>query len=53
MDELIKIIKRLRLTKSDLLMEAECIEEYGEWMHMALLGYDADELREAAKQMFN
>lgn len=32
-------------------MEAECVEEYGEWMHMSLMGYSADSLREAAERM--
>ena len=32
-------------------MEAECVEEYGEWMHVSLMGDSADSLREAAERM--
>ena len=36
--ELDEIIVRCRITKDDLYMEAECVEEYGEWIHMSLMG---------------
>ena len=49
--ELDEIIARCHITKDDLYMEAECVEEYGEWMHMSLMGYSADSLREAAERM--
>ena len=49
--ELDEIITRCHITKDDLYMEAECVEEYGEWMHMPLMGYSADSLREAAERM--
>ena len=42
---------RCRITKDDLYMEAECVEEYGEWIHMSLMGYSADYLREVAARM--
>lgn len=45
------IANNLGLNAQDLLSEAECVEEYGEWLHMELLGYNADALREAAAQM--
>lgn len=51
--ELDEIIARCRITKDDLYMEAECVEEYGEWIHMSLMGYSADDLREAAARMTN
>ena len=49
--ELDEIIARCHITMDDLYMEAECVEEYGEWMHMSLMGYSADRLREAAERM--
>lgn len=49
--ELDEIIARCRITKDDLYMEAECVEEYGEWIHMSLMGYSTDDLREAAARM--
>ncbi len=51
MEELLRIIKRLGLTRDDVICEAECVEEYGEWQHMALMGYGYDELMEAADKM--
>lgn len=49
--ELDEIIARHNISKHDLYMEADCVEEYGEWMHMSLMGYDPEELREAAERM--
>ena len=49
--ELDEIIARCHITKDVLYMEAECVEEYGEWIHMPLMGYSADDLREAAARM--
>ena len=51
MEELMGVIRKIGMTKDDVIQEAECVEEYGEWMHMSLLGYGADELREAAETM--
>ena len=51
MDELMKLIERLGLTKDDVIGEAECVEEYGEWQYMMLMGYSAEELFEAAERM--
>ena len=51
--ELDRIISRCHISKDDLLMEVACVEEYGEWIHMPLMGYDADELRAAAERMSN
>lgn len=54
MDELgklMKIIKENKMSKDDVLSEAECVEDYGEWIHMSLIGYSADELRKAANMM--
>lgn len=45
MDELMRIAKEHHFTADQLIQEAECVEEYGEWQHMLLLGYSADMLR--------
>ncbi len=47
----IAIAKNLGLNKEDLLVEAECVESCGEWLHMELLGYDASALRIAAGEL--
>lgn len=49
--ELMKMIKKIGLKKGDVLVEAECVEEYGEYQYPALMGYSAEELREVAKSM--
>lgn len=49
--ELDQIIKKLNLSKGDVAMEAEAVEEYGEWIHMDLMGYLSEELYEAAGRM--
>lgn len=51
MEELLRTIKKLRMTKDDVLREAQCVEDCGEWLHMSLMGYFEDELREAAEMM--
>ncbi len=51
MDELMKIVKDRGFTRNDLIQEAECVEECGEWIHMSLLGFSADELRKAAERI--
>lgn len=33
----------------DLIAEAECLEEYGEYLHMSLVGFSPEQLMEAAK----
>lgn len=38
-----------QLTKDELLAEAECLEEYGEYIHMSLIGYSVEELRKFAE----
>ena len=40
-----------RFTAEQLRDEASCVEETGEWLHMSLLGYSADELRELADKV--
>jgi len=37
-----------RFTAEQLRDEASCVEETGEWLHMSLMGYMPDELRELA-----
>ncbi|MBQ6856957.1 MAG: hypothetical protein IJO13_07610 [Lachnospiraceae bacterium] len=37
-----------KYSKVELLEEAECVEKYGEWIHLDLMGYSAEELRKAA-----
>lgn len=49
MKELLSIIKKLGLSKDEILQEAECVEEYQEWIHMDLIGYSAEELRQVAE----
>lgn len=49
MNELLSIIKKLGLSKDEVLQEAECVEEYQEWIHMDLIGYSAIELRQVAE----
>lgn len=49
MNELLSIIKKLGLSKDEILQEAECVEEYQEWIHMDLIGYSAEKLRQVAE----
>lgn len=49
MKELLSIIKKLDLSQDEVLQEAECVEEYQEWIHMDLIGYSAEELRQVAE----
>lgn len=49
MNELLSIIKKLGLSKDEILQEAECVEEYQEWIHMDLIGYSAEELRQVGE----
>lgn len=51
LNELLSIIKRCRMSKDDVIREAELVEEYGEWYHMSLMGYSETELRQAAEAM--
>lgn len=37
-----------RYSKDELIIEAECLDEYGEYLHFDLMGYTAAELRLAA-----
>ncbi|MBO4847073.1 MAG: hypothetical protein J5525_12385 [Lachnospiraceae bacterium] len=39
-----------QFSQLDLLKEAECLEETGEWLYMSLMGYSEESLREFAKQ---
>lgn len=49
--EAYRIATKLNLTKDNLLMEAELIENEGEWLHMSLMGYDVSILRKVAEMM--
>ena len=49
--ELFQLITKLRMSKDDVIREAELVEEYGEWYHMSLMGYAEDELRAVADVM--
>lgn len=42
---------KLHLSKEDLLMEAELVENEGEWLHISLLGYDSSVLQKVAEMM--
>jgi len=46
---LVNKIKACCLDLDDLLVEAESIDSYGESIHMFLLGYTGDEIREAVR----
>lgn len=46
---LVNKIKACCLDLDDLLVEAESIDSYGEYIHMFLLGYASDEIREAVR----
>ncbi len=39
------------LSADDLIIVAEALEEYGEYLHACLIGYGADELRKCAAEM--
>ena len=47
--EILEIAKRLKLTKDDLIMESECVSEYGEYYHMSLMGFSSSQLWDAAQ----
>lgn len=47
--EVVRIARRCRLTKDDLIQEAELVEDEGAWLHMSLLGYSAGTLMKAAE----
>lgn len=49
MEKMIKMIKRIGLSSDDLLIEAETLEECGEYLHGVLMGYPANEIRKAAE----
>lgn len=38
-----------KYTRDELIIEAETLEECGEYIHMDLIGYTAEQLREAAE----
>lgn len=40
----------MQYNKNDLLIEAETLEETGEYLHIDLIGYSADELRHMAEE---
>ncbi len=49
--KLMNTIKKLELTKDDVIQEAELIEECGEWLHTDLIGYNSFDLYTAAEAM--
>lgn len=51
MEELYKICRKLHLTSDDLYTESECVAKYGEWVHIALMGYSSEMLYDAAKEL--
>lgn len=51
MQELKELIKKHKLTSDDLIVEAECVEEYGEYQYPYLMGYSAATLRTVAKEI--
>ena len=51
MEELMEQIEKMRLTRDDVILEAECLEEYDEYIHLSLMGYSVEILRKAADLM--
>ena len=49
--EIVKIAQRCGLSRDDLIIEAEAVEEYGEYLHISLLGYSPEALRAAAEHL--
>lgn len=49
--EAYRISTKLHLSKEDLLMEAELVENEGEWLHISLMGYDSSVLQKVAEMM--
>lgn len=45
------IIKSLRLTRDDVIVEAETVRDYGEWQYIQLMGYSYETLIQAASEM--
>lgn len=50
-NEIIRIAKKLGMTKNDLITEAECVSEYGEYYHMSLIGFSSSQLWDAAQMI--
>lgn len=46
--EIIRIAKSLNMDKNDLLRESETIDEYGEYEHMELIGFNSKEIAQAS-----
>ena len=46
--EVLSIAAKRGYSANELYTESECVAEYGEWMHMPLMGYMSQELWEAA-----
>lgn len=40
-----------RFSKDELIQEAECLEEYGEYLNISLMGFTAEELRAYAESL--
>jgi len=53
MSELKNKALRLCLTKDDLLMEAELLENFGEYLHISFIGYTSEQLRAVANELPN
>ncbi len=51
MDELLRLVTKMHLNKDDLIMEAETLENYGEYLHISLMGFSADMFRALAERM--
>lgn len=53
MEELRRIVRKLHLTSEELLLEADCVEDYQSYLNICLIGYSADMLRQAAREVEN
>ncbi len=51
MEELKRIVNRYHMTKDDLIMEAELVENEGEYIHIGLMGFSPAMMRSLADTM--
>lgn len=47
--EIMEIAEKQGYTEQDLCLEAQCVADYGECLHIPLMGYSAEAISEAAQ----
>lgn len=52
-ETVLSIAKKYNLSAEDLLVEADCVEEYGEWTILPLMGFSAEIIEAAARKLKN